>query len=136
MLYVRTEGQREDLCERSQQVAVSIVVAVVIPQHVAVSVVVAVVIPQCQRGLRLLACRITHKRFCVERAPPRALAAKLRPPSRSWARSRAGYQDWLGLPVRERPPFLPFEEARAFVHALGLRSEQEWRDWRCKQGNH
>jgi len=28
---------------------------------------------------------------------------------------------------------LPFEEARAYVHSLGLQSKLEWHDW-CKQG--
>ena len=44
-------------------------------------------------------------------------------------RTRTGYRDWLGLPAEARPQFLPFEEARAFVHSLGLQSRDEWRDW-------
>ena len=44
-----------------------------------------------------------------------------------------GYRDWLGLPEEGMPQFLRLEEARAFVHSLGLQSEEDWKDW-CKQG--
>jgi len=44
-----------------------------------------------------------------------------------------GYRDWLGLPAEARLQFLPFEEARAFVHSQGLKKELDWKDW-CKQG--
>jgi hypothetical protein len=43
----------------------------------------------------------------------------------------AGIGDWLGtgrVANRERE-FLPFSEARAFVHGLGLKSGNEWRDF-------
>ena len=56
-----------------------------------------------------------------------------------WARS-----GWLGHAGASRPgaetttassaQWLPFEEARAFVRDLGLKSEQDWHKW-CKQGN-
>ena len=47
----------------------------------------------------------------------------------------AGTGDWLGTGtvasnLRE---YLPFAEARAFVHGLGLKSEADWRDY-CKSG--
>jgi 3-mercaptopyruvate sulfurtransferase SseA len=40
------------------------------------------------------------------------------------------WPDWLGY---ERPKLLPFEEARAFVRSLGLKSVKEW-DIYCRSG--
>jgi hypothetical protein len=41
-----------------------------------------------------------------------------------------GWVDFLGYEVVE---FLPFENARQFVHSLGLKSRAEWRKW-CESG--
>jgi superfamily II DNA or RNA helicase len=46
-----------------------------------------------------------------------------------------GWSDWLGTGRRRRGiGWRPFNDARAFVHRLGLKSEHEWRDY-CKSGN-
>lgn len=47
----------------------------------------------------------------------------------------AGYADWLGTTRRylTRTEYLPFQEARAFVHSLHLRSVTEWGDY-CRSG--
>jgi superfamily II DNA or RNA helicase len=37
--------------------------------------------------------------------------------------------DWLGTGRVYRPDWLPFNEARRFVHRLDLKSEHEWRDY-------
>jgi 3-mercaptopyruvate sulfurtransferase SseA len=48
----------------------------------------------------------------------------------------AGWGDWLGsgAVATQLRRYLPFAEARTFVHSLGLKSEAEWRDY-CKSGN-
>ena len=38
--------------------------------------------------------------------------------------------DWLGTGNVHTKRFLPFEEARAYVHGLGLKSQTEWNIWR------
>jgi hypothetical protein len=43
------------------------------------------------------------------------------------------FSDWLGNGKSARGEWRPFEEARAFVRSLGLRSEREWRAY-CKSG--
>jgi hypothetical protein len=55
-------------------------------------------------------------------------------PDRAYAnKGWRGMEDWLGLePIkRSSSAFLNFEEARLLVHALGLRSRDEWRLY-CK----
>jgi len=55
-------------------------------------------------------------------------------PDRAYANEGwSGMDDWLGLEPSKRSPsaFLPFEKARLLVHALGLRSRDEWRLY-CK----
>jgi len=46
-----------------------------------------------------------------------------------------GWRDWLGYipPERPRRDWRPFEEARAYVHTLGLKSQTKWREY-CKSG--
>jgi hypothetical protein len=45
-----------------------------------------------------------------------------------------GWQDWLGTgTARKVQRTRPFEEARAFVQSLGLRSKRDWSDY-CKSG--
>jgi superfamily II DNA or RNA helicase len=48
----------------------------------------------------------------------------------------AGYGDWLGTgrDAHRSRQFRPFNEARAFVHGLKLKSHTEWRHY-CKSGN-
>jgi superfamily II DNA or RNA helicase len=44
-----------------------------------------------------------------------------------------GWGDWLGTGNQAsfNRTYRPFEEARIYVHSLGLKSQTEWRDW-CK----
>jgi hypothetical protein len=55
-------------------------------------------------------------------------------PSRSYSKNGwKGVGDWLGtgtIASRFRV-YLPFEEARAFVHSIGLKNQDEWRRF-CK----
>ena len=42
------------------------------------------------------------------------------------------FSDWIGVPTAARyRKFLPFKEARAFVHKLGLKNSAEWKSY-CK----
>jgi hypothetical protein len=56
-------------------------------------------------------------------------------PPRSYADKWQGLGDWLGTGRRQRKQgiFLPFKEARAYVHSLGLKTSTEWRQW-CADG--
>jgi post-segregation antitoxin CcdA/integrase-like protein len=47
-----------------------------------------------------------------------------------------GWGDWLGTEMiaNQNKRFLPFEEARVFVHQLGLNSVEDWVEY-CKSGN-
>ena len=38
-----------------------------------------------------------------------------------------GFADWLGK--NKRPAFLPYEEAKKVVNALGLKSQDDWKRW-------
>ena len=38
-----------------------------------------------------------------------------------------GLADWLGK--KKRPVFLPYEEAKKVVNALGLKSQDDWKRW-------
>jgi hypothetical protein len=52
-------------------------------------------------------------------------------PRQTYRSSWAGYGDWLGtgrIPNQLRQ-YRPFKEARAFVHALGLKNGAEWREY-------
>jgi hypothetical protein len=55
-------------------------------------------------------------------------------PQRTYRTDWIGTADWLGTkPHRRVKGWRPFEDARAFVRALGLGSENEWRAY-CKSG--
>ncbi len=44
-----------------------------------------------------------------------------------------GYQDWLGYIYKPTKfEFLSFEEAKLFIHSLGLKSENEWKEFKRK----
>ena len=45
-----------------------------------------------------------------------------------------GYGDWLGTGNVHKKDFLPFEEARKFVHSLKLKNGKEWQRY-CKSGH-
>ena len=56
-------------------------------------------------------------------------------PSGVYENNWAGLADWLGFaPTRLRGNKRPFEDARAYVRGLNIRSESEWRAW-CKSGD-
>ena len=42
-----------------------------------------------------------------------------------------GLADWLGK--KKRPVFLPYEEAKKVVNALGLKNEDDWFDGRVRK---
>ena len=42
-----------------------------------------------------------------------------------------GLADWLGK--KKRPEFLPYEEAKKVVNALGLKSRDDWKRWSCAE---
>src|SRR5206468_1979341 len=48
-------------------------------------------------------------------------------PEATYEKEWKDWYDWLGI------GFLPFEEAREFVHSLKLKSDTEWRKY-CKSG--
>jgi hypothetical protein len=47
-----------------------------------------------------------------------------------------GWGDWLGTGIKtvKDRKYLPFSEAREYVHSLGLKSQSEWNRY-CKSGN-
>jgi hypothetical protein len=73
------------------------------------------------------------KEYCRSGKKPKDIPYK---PQRTYANDGwAGWGDWLGTgriadQLRE---YRPFNEARAFVHGLGLKSVREWGDY-CKSG--
>ena len=95
----------------------------------------------------------TYRPFAAARAYVRALGLKNqrdwaqycksgrkpadipRSPRTVYASSFVSWGDWLGTDyvASVRRQYLPFVEARAYVHALGLRSEDEWLDY-CHSG--
>jgi hypothetical protein len=46
----------------------------------------------------------------------------------------AGWGDWLGNGRRHKNGWRSFEDARNYVHSLGLKSNKEWIKW-CKSGS-
>ena len=61
---------------------------------------------------------------CTERSPDI--------PSKPWKIYKNsgwnGLADWLGKPLKERK-YLPYEEARKKVHAVGLKGWDDWERW-------
>jgi Phage-integrase repeat unit len=53
-------------------------------------------------------------------------------PDRVYKKEWKGWGDWLGTDViaPQNKEFLPFEEAKKFVHSLGLKNAYEWEKWR------
>ena len=70
--------------------------------------------------------------YCASGQKPADIPAN---PQRVYAREFVNWSDWLGT-GRRRPgrDFLPFEAARAFVRALGLKNGEEWVAY-CHSGN-
>lgn len=52
-------------------------------------------------------------------------------PQKAYKDEWKGYGDWLdtGAIATKDIPYRPFEEARQFVHKLGLKSETDWREY-------
>lgn len=71
--------------------------------------------------------------YCVSGEKPKDIPSG---PSEVYRKSGwAGYGDFLGtgnVPFHTRT-FMPFEEAREFVRSLGLKNENEWKEY-CKSG--
>lgn len=40
-----------------------------------------------------------------------------------------GYSDWLGVTVQGKRNYLPYDEAKQFVHKLGLKTKAEWLEY-------
>jgi hypothetical protein len=53
-------------------------------------------------------------------------------PNRTFRKKWKGWSDWLGKDrvQNQKKELLPFEKAREFAHALGLRSWTEWTEYR------
>jgi Phage-integrase repeat unit len=60
------------------------------------------------------------KSFCIPSAPQRVY-------KKEWN----GINDWLGTEISPytNREFLPFEESREYVHKLGLKTIEEWREY-------
>ncbi len=72
------------------------------------------------------------RKFCSSHERPFDIPAK---PQRVYGSQFKGLGDWLGTGVeatRERI-FLPFEEARVYVRTLGIKNNDEWREY-CNSG--
>lgn len=56
-------------------------------------------------------------------------------PGRTYKTNWKGWGDWLGTGIiaTQNRKYMAFEEAREFVHALGLKNQREWRDY-CYSG--
>jgi len=73
------------------------------------------------------------RHYCKSGKKPEDISAK---PFRTYAKEGwAGMGDWLGTGyiANQLRQYLPFEEARAFVRSLGLKSETEWMGY-CRSG--
>ena len=55
-------------------------------------------------------------------------------PARAYKSYWRGWSDWLGTITPREVYRRPFEQARDFVHKLGLKTRQEWNEY-CKSGN-
>lgn len=51
-------------------------------------------------------------------------------PEQTYRTEWKGWGDWLGTVTVREMQLRPFTEARAFVHSLGLKNENEWREYR------
>ncbi len=76
------------------------------------------------RSLRLRSKRAWNA-YCASGEKPATLPSH---PEHAYKGKWKNWGDWLG--TRE---YLPFEEARAFVRALGLKDHRAWRDY-CTSG--
>lgn len=73
------------------------------------------------------------RRYCASGTKPDTLPAS---PEQVYEATFAGYGDWLGTGIVAtfKRSYLPFEEARTFVHSLSLKNQEEWRVY-CTSGN-
>jgi hypothetical protein len=59
-------------------------------------------------------------------------------PDEAYKKEWKGIEDWLGTDTianrDKNKDYWSFEQAREFVHSLGLKSRREWKKW-CKSGN-
>jgi len=54
-------------------------------------------------------------------------------PERTYKKEWKGWGNWLGTELTKNIEYRGFEEARKFVHSLGLKSKTEW-DAYCRTG--
>jgi superfamily II DNA or RNA helicase len=71
--------------------------------------------------------------FCSSVSMPSYLPSK---PDRVYSKTNewVSFSDWLGTELTSDVVFLPFQEAREFVHKLGLQNGKQWLDY-CKSGS-
>jgi len=79
-----------------------------------------------------LKSREEWEQYCKSGKKPDDIPYK---PSRTYENEWIRWGDWLGTGriADQKRRFRPFEEAREFIHSLGLQSETEWRKY-CKSG--
>jgi len=70
------------------------------------------------------------REFCKSGKKPKNIPQK---PSRTYKQYWKGMGDWLGTYyiATSKRKYRPFNDARKFVHSLGLKSLDEWKDY-CK----
>lgn len=70
--------------------------------------------------------------YCKTEAKPADIPTN---PARTYGSEFQGLGDWLctGFVATTRRPYRSYKEARDFVHRLGLKSQQEWREY-CATG--
>ena len=72
------------------------------------------------------------KRYCKSGQKPDDIPSV---PNRTYKKNWKDMSDWLGTPIvaTYNKKYLPFEEAREFVHKLRLKTREEWKRY-CKSG--
>jgi hypothetical protein len=72
------------------------------------------------------------QRWCASNDRPPTIPTA---PEKVYRDKFQGFGDWLGTGTRQKKKgkFLPFEEARAYVRSLGLKTQAEWTQW-CIDG--
>jgi superfamily II DNA or RNA helicase len=69
--------------------------------------------------------------YCKSGNKPREIPYS---PDRAYKDYWKGWSDWLGTITPREMPRRPFEQAREFVHKLGLKTREEWNKY-CQSGN-
>ena len=69
-------------------------------------------------------------KYCESGYKPRDIPYS---PYRAYKNLWRGWSDWLGTVTPRDIEYMSFEEARKFVHSLGLKNREEWNEY-CKSG--